>query len=122
MEAPFRLTQHHTSPTDSHYDLFILLPGKETLLTYGIEWSAETEGLLLLSTSKGKKRLICLTKEEVKKKSPENLLIAKRKRDHRIFYWTFSGPLLKKSGILTDILRGEITLPNIDEILFLGLV
>ena len=121
MTGQFRITQHHTSPTDSHYDLFILLSGKETLLTYGIEWSAETEGLLLLSTSEGKKRLTCLTKEEVKIKAPENLFMAKRKRDHRIFYWTFSGPLLKNCETLTSILQGEIVLSNIEEILFLEL-
>ncbi|MBL8020936.1 MAG: hypothetical protein JNM27_14795 [Leptospirales bacterium] len=93
----FRISEHVTAPGVSHGDLFLLTPDAESLVTYDIQ------GLDLISlVERFQKRTdleACLGEGEI---------WIKRKANHRLHYWTFSGDISGDRGTLREVCRGRL--------------
>lgn len=96
-DALFRIAEHVTTPGVSHGDLFILLPDAEALVTYDIQ------GLDLTTLAERFEK-----RTDLEAGLGQGEIWIKRKANHRLHYWTFSGGISGDRGTLREVCRGRL--------------
>ena len=102
MKFNFRAVLHRTTNGSSHLDIFLQIPGQDSLVTY--EAPADFFRGDLLSS-------IHMTAGPVSDGVP-----VRRKGDHRTHYWTFSGNLTENRGSVEEAARGIIDFPDFESL------
>jgi len=110
-EAFFRLARHELPDGSCHFDLFILVPGADVLLTYEISDHVPEKLREMARDPESPPVLLSRPADEAAPRTPEdaqNRLLARKKGDHRLLYWDFTGPIEGDRGFLSEESRGLI--------------
>lgn len=120
-KAPFRIAAHLLPDLRRHGDLFVELPGRETLLTFEFDGvlldllREDFSGIYLVLSDRSLEPLL---KKEYSVVDPGRVFDSvtggtihrvplRKKADHRGMYMTYSGRVETK-GFLHDFLRGKL--------------
>ncbi|MCE9596535.1 MAG: hypothetical protein K8S54_01075 [Spirochaetia bacterium] len=92
-KAAFRIAAHASD--QSHGDLFIFLPGAESLITYELQMT-DLQGLIAAFENR----------TDLEASIGKGSISLQRKADHRLLYWSFSGAISGDRGTLREVCRG----------------
>ncbi len=125
---PYRMMLHSLPPSHAHIDIFLGLPGEAFLYAYECQEECKKA---LLPCPETQNATVCLLgfavdhPKDMPKKDALDFLIetfskrakktfirkesclARRKRDHRLRYWQYQGPISHGRGHIEELQRGD---------------
>lgn len=107
----FRIVLHSAADAEPHLDLFILFPNRERLTTYTICGKQMERYFSLFNKNGGRFSLHGKINKNGSMALKSNQILATRKEDHRLLYYSFVGNLSEKRGSIKEMALGRIVLP-----------